>query len=153
MAYNSQKAAQVWQRVLQQTPQQATGLDPQQLPQMIADELTDAAIYLALSRRYQGKENALLRQMFQQEQDHAACLRGMYTLITGTRPAVRSQKPTQEKAEELLRRCYGREMRALVTYEEKSSDPVYGQIFAQLAQQERAHCHNLLTLLGKFIAT
>lgn len=139
------KAARVWQRVRPETP--AVNWE-QELQELIAEEWTDAATYLQLSRRFQGKESAVLRRMFEEEQAHTACLKGIYTLITGMRPKIRARQPEKEDTEQLLRRCYGREMRCLAQYEQKISDPEYGQVFSRLVLQEREHCHMLLELLG-----
>ena len=138
------KAARVWQRV-QEKP---TEKREQGLQELIFEEWTDAATYLQLSRRFQGKKAALLRKLYQDELSHAACLKGIYTLITGSRPVVKTLPPQQGDAEQVLRRCYGREMRCLARYESRSSDPEYGQVFSRLAQQEREHCHLILEFLG-----
>lgn len=139
------KAARVWQRVKAQTPQQR----PEQgIGEMIVGEWTDAATYLQLSRHFQGKDNAALRQMAEEEQAHNACLKGIYMLTTGMRPAVRAVPPPKEDPEQALRRCYGREMQCAARYEQRADDPEYGHIFAQLAQQERQHCRLILELLG-----
>ena len=119
------------------------------MTELIAAEWTDAAVYLQLSRRFQGKDSALLRRMYEEEQAHTACLKGIYTLITGRRPAVKAVPPPQGDTEQILRRCYGREMQCLARYEAKASDPEYGQVFFRMAQQERAHCHSVLELLGR----
>ena len=140
------KAARVWQRV-HATP--AEPIREQGLLELIAQEGADAAIYLHLQRHFQGRENAMLRKMFEQEQAHAACLKGIYTLLTGKRPASVPQPPKQADPETLLRQCYGREMRCLAQYESRSADPEYGQVFARLAEQERDHCRMVLELLGK----
>jgi rubrerythrin len=140
-----QKVARVWQRVQTDMPVQ----NPTQgLLELIAHEWTDAATYLQLSRRFQGKDSVLLRKMAQQEQSHCACLKGIYTLITGTPPVVRAVPPAQENTQAILRRCYGREMQCLARYEEKASDPEYGQVYSRLADQEREHCRLILELLG-----
>lgn len=138
------KAARVWQRV-QEKPMEGR---EEGLQELIFEEWTDAATYLQLSRRFQGKKAAILRKLYQDEQSHAACLKGIYTLLTGNRPVVKNLPPQQGDAAQILRRCYGREMRCLARYESRSSDPEYGQVFARLAQQEREHCHLILELLG-----
>lgn len=138
-------AARVWQRVHADTPAENW---EQVLQEMIAREWTDAATYLQLSRRFHGKESGVLRRMFEEEQAHTACLKGIYTLITGTRPKVRAAAPELEDTEQILRHCYGREMRCLAQYEQRISDPEYGQVFHRLAQQEREHCRLVLELLG-----
>lgn len=139
------KAARVWQRVHGENPPERR---EQGLPELIAHEWTDATTYLQLSRRFQGKESMILRKMYEQEQAHTACLKGIYTLLTGTRPMVRAITLPQDDPEKILRNCYGREMHCLARYEERSADPEYGHIFARLAEQEREHCRRILELLG-----
>lgn len=143
--YDKQKAARVWQRVQGAAPE-----DPVRgLAGMIAEEWADAAAYLTMSRRVQGRESAILRKMGQEEQSHMACLKGMYTLLGTGRPEIPAPQPLDRAPLGLLlRRCYGREMRALAQYEARAADPEYGQIFARMAQQEREHCRQLLELLG-----
>ncbi len=139
------KAARVWQRVQGSAPVEAK---EQGLQELIVHEWTDAATYLLLSRRFQGKNSTILRKMFQDEQAHTACLKGIYTLITGNHPVLKALPPKQEDTELILRRCYGREMQCLAQYEARSNDPEYGQVFTRLAQQEREHCRLILELLG-----
>ncbi len=143
--YDPAKADRVWQRVqgIRQPEQSA-----HQLLAQIQEEWVDAAIYLQLSRVLRGSASLTLRQMFQQEQAHAACLKGIYTLITGNHPHVQAPAVPQERPEVLLRRCYGREMHCLVRYESLSSDPEYGKVYSRLAQQEQEHCRKILEILG-----
>ena len=143
--FDQEKAQRVWQRVRQEPP----AAPETELLAMIAEEQTHAATYLQLSRRFQGKENAVLRQMSQQEQAHAACLKGIYTLLTGAPPTLKRNVSSLEETPHALRRCYGCEMRCLAAYEKRAADPQYGPVFARLAQQEREHCHILLELIGK----
>ena len=137
-----QKAARVWSRV-------QGGDDSQALSDLIALEWLDAVTYLTLSRRFQGRDSVILRQLAQQEQDHVACLRGIYTLQTGGRPSVSTPKVPREDTRDLLRRCYGSHMHRLARYERRSADPEYGQIFHRLADQERHQCQQILSLLGR----
>jgi len=140
------QAARVWQRV---HPETAAQPRDQGLLALIAQEWTDAATYLRLSRQLSGKDSVLLRKMYQQEQAHTACLKGIYTLLTGQHPTVRAVPISQETPEAVLRRCYGREMQCLAQYEARASDPEYGQVFSRLADQEREHCHMILEILGR----
>ena len=143
--YDKAKAARVWQRV-----QGAAEAAPTQgLQGLIAEEWSDATLYLALSRRVQGPAAATLKKMSQEEQTHMACLKGMYTLQGSGRPDIPAPPPVENAPIGLLlRRCYGREMRCLAQYESRSSHPEYGQVFARMAQQEREHCRLILELLG-----
>ena len=140
------KAARVWQRVTGDAPPENR---EKGLLALIAQEWTDAATYLQLSRRISGRDSLLLRKMYEQEQAHTACLKGLYTLITGTHPTVRAVPAVHGDVEATLRRCYGREMQCLAQYEARTGDPEYGQVFARLADQEREHCHLLLEILGR----
>lgn len=140
------KAERVWQRVRGDTGEDKK---EQGLLALIAHEWADAATYLQLSRRISGKDSVILRKLYEQEQAHAACLKGIYTMITGTRPVVRSVPVKQENVETALRRCYGREMQCLALYEARTDDREYGAVFQRLAQQERENCHMLLEILGR----
>jgi rubrerythrin len=141
---DKEMAARVWQRVhpQPQVPQS------QGLLGLITQELTNAVIYLQLARRLQGRQSVLLRKLAQQEQTHAACLKGIYTLITGEHPKARAIQPDTAPVEVLLRKCYGAQMRSLAQYEQRMADPEYGKVFAGLAEQERQNCQTLLAILG-----
>ena len=141
-----QTAARVWERVTGRSPD--TQWNMEELHELIAREWANAATYLQLSRQAQGSQSAMLRRMFQQEQAHVACLKGLCNLITGTTPTVHAPKLPQEPMDMVLRRCYGQQMQCLARYEAKATHPEYGQIFARLADQERQLCHQLLELLG-----
>ena len=143
--FDSAKAAGVWQRVQGNSTQSR----PEEgLLELIFRESEDAEIYLQLSRSLQGKAARLLQKMYQEEQAHAACLRGIYTLTTGKRAGTASPKLNPDTPERILRKCYGREMRCLAQYEQRIHDPEYGQVFSKLADQEREHCRMILELLG-----
>ena len=141
--FDAAKATRVWQRV------QASQPEAEGLPALIAGELEDAATYIQLARRLGGKDGQTLRRLAEAEQAHAACLKGIYTLITGEPIAPKIPPLRQEPAERTLRRCYGREMRCLAQYEARSADPEYGPVFANLAAREREHCMTVLELLGR----
>lgn len=141
--YDAAKATRVWQRV------QASQPEAEGLPALIAGELEDAATYIQLARRLGSKEGQVLRQLAAAEQSHAACLKGIYTLMTGEPINPRIPPLRQEPAERTLRRCYGKEMRCLAQYEARTSDPEYGPVFARLAAQEREHCMTVLELIGR----
>ena len=143
--YDPEAAARVWQRVQGSAPQNE---ELHNLPAMIAGEWWDASTYLRLARQFTGKEAATLRKMFEEEQSHAACLKGIYTLLTGERLVTHTPMASQEPLAATLRRCYGREMQCLAQYERWSDHREYGPVFARLAQQERAHCAAILELLG-----
>ena len=141
---DQEKAQRVWQRVTG-----GAAAPEGSLVDLIAGEWADATTYLHLARQLGGSAGNILRRMFQQEQAHAACLKGIYALISGSRPSIPTPPPPREPTQVVLRRCYGREMQCLAQYESRTSDPDYGQVYAKLAAQEREHCKNILELLGK----
>ena len=146
--YDPQKAARVWQRVQagQEDPKQARLND--NLQELIMNEWIAAATYLRLARQMQPKQAAVLQRLGTEEHAHAACLKGIYTLITGEKPLVPPPAVSDDPQEIMLRRCYGREMRCLSQYESRMGDPQYGHIFRSLARQEQEHCHKILEILG-----
>lgn len=144
--YDAAKATRVWQRV--QASQQSQP-DAQGLPALISEELEDAATYAQLAKRLGGRDGQTLRSLAENEHSHAACLKGIYTLMTGEPINPKIPPTRQEPAERTLRRCYGREMRCLAQYEARSGDPEYGPVFSRLAAREREHCMTVLELLGR----
>lgn len=145
--FDNEKAKRVWQRVqATAAPPPAPGIDLQDL---VAKEKEDAAMYLHLSRHMPGRDGAVLRQMYEQEQSHASILKGICALSTGVRPGVSAPPMQTAPAEVLLRRCYGREMQSLAEYERRSGDPQYGAVFRKMAEQEQQHCRILLEILGR----
>ena len=92
---------------------------------------------------------ALIHQLYAQERANLVCLKGIYILSTGEQPSIPVQQPSPAPVNTLLRRCYSWEIRCAALYEEKSTDPEYGPVFAQLAQQERRHCQMLAELIGR----
>lgn len=143
---DKEMAQRVWQRV---SGRGSEGDPASRLQTLISGELEDAAVYLYLSRQFKGNESAVLRRLYQQEQSHVACLKGMYDLLTGRQPLLRTMPVKPMPPADLLRQCYGREMRSLQRYESFSGDPDYGRIFSAMAEQERAHCGTVLELLGR----
>lgn len=143
--YDPKTAARVWDRVQNAAVPIA---DAQLILNLIADEALDAATYLQLSKRLPVPQATVIRQMSQQEQTHISCLKGIYTMITGEKAKILPPKVADDPPDIVLRRCYGREMRALVQYEARQNDPQYGHVFRTLARQEQEHCHRLLEILG-----
>ena len=139
-----EKAARVWQRV-----QGGRSMEPEELLVLATQERSDGMIYRQLSRRFRGREEALLRRLSQEEFSHSACLKGIYQMLTGNHlPAEPVHVTAEKNTREALRRCYGRQMQHLAAYEARMHDPEYGQVFQRLAQQARTHCQLLLTLIG-----
>ena len=142
---DAKTAAMVWDRV--QNAAVPTG-DAPAILNLIEEELVDAAAYLRLARKLPPPQAAIARQLAQQEQSHAVCLKGIYTLITGRKAMVPQPALSDDPPEVVLRRCYGREMRCLAQYEARQTDAQYGHVFRSLARQEQEHCHRILEILG-----
>ena len=148
--YDPQKAARVWQRVQSrnQEEQREHSRTEGSLQSLIVEEWISAATYLQLSRQLSSREASVLQRLYREEQTHAACLKGIYTLITGEKATLQAPSPIQESPEITLRRCYSREMRSLKEYEARAADSDYGPVFEKLAEQEREHCRAVLELIG-----
>lgn len=139
--YNNEMAARVWQRVHSDAPQ--TGLQT-----LTAEELSIGAVFQALAKQMQVREKALLYRLFEQEQEHAACLKGIHYFAAGEPLRVKAAPPAADSMPIALRKCYSRKLKMIAEYEKRSDDPEYGHIFHTLAQQEREHCRILLQLAG-----
>ncbi len=141
---NQVQAQRVWQRVRgsEQVSTQAN------LAALIDTEWEGATTYLQLSRKLSGKEAMILHRMFEQEQAHCSCLKGIYTITTGNKPTLPRPTPVHGPIEQILRNCYGRQMRAMSAYDARSQDPEYGYVFAKLRDQEQEHCRLILELIG-----
>ena len=148
--YDPQKAARVWQRVQGEKENRESPHREDNLQELIMNEWVAAATYLQLARKMGQKEAAVLQNLAREEQNHLSCLKGIHTLITGEKCAVKAPKIQLGTPETTLRRCYGEKMRNLKAYEARTSDPEYGHVFTRLAEQEREHCRILLELIGRF---
>jgi len=146
--YDPKNASMVWDRVRNAA---VLAADAPAIMALIEEELLDAAAYLRLSRKLPAPQAVVVRQMAQQEQSHATCLKGIYALITGRKALVPQPAAADDPPEIVLRRCYGREMRCLAQYESRQSDPQYGHVFRTLANQEQEHCHRILEILGALV--
>jgi len=141
-----QREAQVWQRVKGEASSPAPEAELQRL---IMEGWITASAYTQLSRQFGGRDAATLQRLAREEQAGISCLRGIYTLITGQKPSVQTPAIAKEPTAIALRKCYGREIRALTEYEQHAADPEYGPVYRKLVQQEQEHCRIVLELIGK----
>ena len=142
--YDLDKAQRVWQRV--------SGNDPsptETIQALAVAELNEAAVHWMLSQQLQGKERALLRRIFEEDQAHTACLKGIHFFMEDQPLSVRPVLPSPESPVITLRKSYARKLKALLEYTERSGDPEYGHIFRQLAQEEENHCKAILQIVGQ----
>ena len=146
--YDPQKAARVWQRVQGEKENREPPHREDNLQELIMNEWMAAATYLQLARKMGQKEAAVLQSLAREEQNHLSCLKGIHTLITGEKCAVRAPKIQLGTPEATLRRCYGEKMRNLKAYESRTSDPEYGHVFSRLAEQEQEQCREICEKIG-----
>ena len=147
--FDKEMAKRVWERV--QSAQPEVPVQPtnhtDMLQGLIVEEWQAAESYSLLARQLADKK-AALHTLYEQKKGQIACLKGIYTMISGSAPVIHAKVPSAESPERMLRRCYGRQMRCLARYEAKAGDPEYGPIYAKLALQNRNHCHALLEIIG-----
>lgn len=146
--YDPKKASQVWQRVQSQKNQETPAGREDNLAGLIMVEMESAAAYAQLARQMSAKQAAVLQSLSRETQAHASCLKGIHALISGQPPVIRTPVIPGETPWIGLRKGYGRHMRLVREYENRSEDPEYGPVFRVLAQQERDHCRRLLELIG-----
>lgn len=120
-------AERVWQRVL------APNSGEQQTLQTLIGQLELDLRYL----KQQVRDPLLIKEYTQQ----LSSLRGIAQL-TGT--AV----PRGSGKEHSLTRCFDNALARLGAYQLRSSDPVYGPVFRELARQTEHHCFCITQLLG-----
>ena len=142
--YDPQMAARVWQRVRSGSVQETAP----ELLVLIGEELAEAALFRRLSHHLHRPQNRLLQQISQEDLSHAACLKGIYTLLTAEQPKPMIPVIPRTSPDIHLRRCYGRKLLAASRYEAKANDAEYGSVFSRLALQERTHCRHILELLS-----
>ena len=142
--YDSGKEQQIWQRVC------GNGAVPSESIQgLAAAEINEAAVHWLLSQQLQGKERAALRRIFEEDQAHAACLKGVHYFMEDQPLSIRPVLPGPEALLVALRKSYGRKLKALREYTVRENDPEYGHIFQKIAQEEQQHCKLILQIVGQ----
>ena len=142
--FDTEMDDRVWERVSGEKPPRLE----QSLQALAAAELSEAAAHLMLSRQFQGKEKAILRKVYEEDQAHAACLKGIHYFTFDKPLAIRHIPPAPESPVIALRKAYARKLRTLRQYESRFDDPEYGAVYHTLAQQEQEHCRLILELVG-----
>ena len=118
------------------------------LEPLIDREWENACVCLQLSRQLEGAAGQILHRLFEQEQAHCGCLRGICTVLTGEKLHLRPIAAADGSREELLRGCYARQMRNLAAYEELARSGEHREVFSRLRDQEREHGRQLLLVLS-----
>ena len=147
--YDTALEARVWERLRREDPAPPEPpRDGETLLTMIRERWADALTYRQLVGRISGPAGTVLKKLWEEEQSHVACLKGIYTMVTGEKADLTSLPASGESVGVILRRCYGRQIRCLQAYEARRAHPEYGPVFFRLAEQKRNHCMILLQLLG-----
>ena len=143
-------AQRVWQRVQSAQPEipVVPAQPAQQLQSWILEEWQTAQRYIALRRQISPKQTQPFDGLLKEKQAQISCLKGIYRMVAGTQPKLAGIPPKQEPVEISLRKCYGSLMRCMAQYEGAARDPEYGGVYSQLAQENKRHCHSILTFLG-----
>ena len=149
MEYDTRKEARVWQRVQNEKAQTNPLLHGDHLPALIMEQLQLSAAYLQLSRLLQGKDGAEFVRLAREARTQAVCIKGILILITGEVPQISTAPVQLTTMEAMLRSCYGKELRLMKIYENRSTEPEYGPVFSRLAQRGQEHCCTLLEMIGK----
>lgn len=136
MKPNSPDAARVWQRVLAPVPQE------QQTLQLLFRQLRLDHEYL--KRLAKSGEDRLPTLLVQEYLGQLQCLKGLLSLTGGRLPG---NMPTK-LPDHSLSRCFDHALQRLAAYQLRTSDPVYGPVFRDLAGQTEHHCRSIVQLLG-----
>ncbi len=135
-------AARVWQRV---QGEQDAGEERFQTLIYRERELSSACTRLASALPKKAK---LLKDAAQAANARAVCLRGMGYLTSGSRPAAANAVKKTEAVDSVVRKCCLLCRNAITEYDARGEHPQYGCVFAQMAQEHRAHYRLFLELLG-----
>ena len=127
-------AARVWDRV-QASPK--PGLEVNMLLPLIREEWLDALILKHLGHSSD-------RPM-----ENAACLKGIYRILSGGMPKISAPQWKQEKPQLLLRQSFERRMKLFAQYEKLQTDPRFGVVFGRLAAASQVQACKILEALGK----
>lgn len=146
--FDPQREARVWQRVQSQTQEKPAPQQNDNLPMVIMEQLQLSAAYLQLARQMPGKEGAVFVRLAREAKAQAVCLKGILILMTGQNSEMGTAQQQISPTDVMLRRCYGKELRLLKTYESRRTDPEYGPVFERMAGRGREHCCTLLELIG-----
>lgn len=146
--FDPQREARVWQRVKDQAYEKPAPQQNDNWPMLIMEQLQLSVAYLQLARQMPGKEGAVFVRLAREAKAQAVCLKGILILMTGQHSEVGTTQQQISPTDVMLRRCYGKELRLLKTYESRRTDPEYGPAFERMAGRGREHCCTLLELIG-----
>ena len=138
------KSREVWQRVW--NPQPAVLRDG--LRVLRRESAALAAAYRQLSGTLTGKAGEQAGQLYREEAEVSACLRGLEVLRGEDGGKIRYPQMEREPALRLLRGCYHRTRNCLAEYTARTVDPETGAVFRTLADRAQGQCALLAELMG-----
>lgn len=142
---NQDVERQVWQRVFAQPQTKPEGDD---LRMLVLSSLEAAGAYRYLSRILTGRARELARRLWEEEQETAACLRGLHRLSGGGKERPKGISAMQDRPDKVLEKCYHRARRTVTEYTARMVDSEFGSVFRRLAAREEEHCARIAQLLG-----
>ena len=149
----------VWNRVMAMSAEAPEGkplcrnggITPEQVMELLVDELSDACTYRTLAERTGGDVRRCLQQLAREEQRHGRKLEAIYYLMTGRRPCPdRPKGPCVACLNEELRKRYDEEVSGAAKYHklaEKAGS--FQQAFHCLGMEEENHSRMILKLLER----
>lgn len=149
-SFDASTVQAVWQRVLQTKPVSMTL--PATLVDMVSDELTAHAAYLALSR-CGGRFSPVFRAIAQEEACHARRLSALYFLLTGDCcTAARGAISEHRSLCTAVRTHYTEELNAARRYREAAERFVeHAALFHALADDEQRHSCRLHSIAAALL--
>lgn len=139
--FDNKRAAQVWQRVHAQP-----GAPGQEAARVLAliPQLHQCA---GLCRQISGASGTL-QQLSRDLAAQTAALSGIYSLMTGEKPALPPVKVRSRARDAALRACYTQQLRCLTEYQALCGLSDFSAAFQAMAELGQQVCFRLLQLLG-----
>ena len=130
------EAARIWQRVLIPEPRE------QQTLQLLMRQLSLDHAYL--KQLTKANDDRTVELLVQEYAEQFRCLKGILILSADSLP----RNVSTGGAGNSLRGCFDHALQRLSAYQLRSSDPVYGPVFRDLAGQTEHHIRYIAQLLG-----
>ncbi len=150
--YDSAAVQAVWQRVLQVREPCEEATPESELAEMISDELTDQAVYLAIAR-CAGRFAPVFRAIAHEEACHARRLSALYYLLTGCRScASRGAVKERWRLCDAVRERYAEELKGAKKYRAAAERwPEHAALFSDLADAEQRHSCRLHAVASEML--
>ncbi|MDD6678468.1 MAG: hypothetical protein PUF71_03675 [Firmicutes bacterium] len=124
--------------------------DPEELAGLAALctwEEESATLYARLARRIPRHQQTLLT-LRKENREYAACLRGIYRLLSGNPPRISDPAVPDIPMDSALLRCFSRELQCAAGYRRRQDHPEFSGVFSQMLREKDRHGFLLLQVLG-----